>query len=363
MEVLVAAWVGSTNLGDELVFAGLRRRLAALGANVTAVSVDPAATRDVHGVAAVDHRDLPGLVRATRAADAVVLGGGGLVQDFTSALNVPYHLSRLLPARLAGTPLGVVGIGAGPLQGRLGRGLAGAALRAARVCTTRDAASAELFRRLGIAPVEVAADLALSLPVPEMTVEDRLVVCLRPWRGRRSRVPVALRRGGDDDIAPWFVANTAAALDAAAGATGLSVRLVAFQGDRDGPLHDRVAERMSAPVTTVRPSVGDVVGEVARGRVVVAMRYHALVSAVLGGRPAVSLGYDPKVDALAADVGRGVVELGCDRPAVADLAGAVEELATRDDASAGGAVADARGRLGDREQRNGAALERLLAGP
>ena len=362
MEVLVAAWVGSTNLGDELVFAGLRRRLAGLGANVTAVSVDPAGTRDVHGVAAVDHRDLPGLVRATRSADAVVLGGGGLVQDFTSPLNLPYHLSRLLPARLARTPLGVVGIGAGPLQGRLGRGLAGAALGVARVCTTRDVASAELLRELGVGPVEVAADLAMSLPVPEVAVEDRLVVCLRPWRGRRGRLPVAMRRGAGDDNALWFVAEAAAALDSAATTTGLEVRLVAFQSDRDGPLHDRVAERMSAPVTTVRPGLDDVVGEVARGRVVVAMRYHALVSAVLGGRPAVSLGYDPKVDALAADVGTGVMALGCDRPALADLAGAVGELAARDDSGADGAVADARDRLRAREQRNGAALERLLAG-
>lgn len=356
----MAAWVGSTNLGDELVFCGLCRRLADLGAGVTAVSVDPAATRAAHGVAAVDHRDVAGLVRATRQADAVVLGGGGLLQDHTSALNLPYHLSRILPARLAGTPLGVVGIGAGPLGGRLGRRMAGAALAGARVVTARDAASAELLRELGVAPVEVSADLALSLPVPEVAVGDHLVVCLRPWTGRRGRLPVALRRPGDD-VAPWFVAEMAAALDDAAAATGLAVRFVAFQGDRDGPLHDRVAERLSAPVTAVRPGVHDVVGEVARGRVVVAMRYHALACAVLGGRPAVSLGYDPKVTSLAADVGPGVLPLAFDRAARRALAPAVERLAGTEDGEGHRGVVDARARLRRREQANGAALERLLA--
>ena len=358
----MAAWVGSTNLGDELVFRGLCGRLRALGAGVTAVSVAPAATRAVHGVAAVDHRDAAGLVRATRGADAVVLGGGGLLQDHTSALNLPYHLARLLPARLATTPLGVVGIGAGPLEGRLGRIVAGKALAGARVVTTRDAASAALLRELGVDTVEVTADLALSLPVPDVTVDDRLVVCLRPWTGRRRRLPVSLRRPADD-VAPWFVAEMAAALDAAAGTTGLAVRFVAFQADRDGPLHDRVAERLSVPATTVRPGVGDVVGEVARGRVVVAMRYHALVSSVLGGRPALSLGYDPKVDALAGDVGPGVISLPFGRSAVAGLRAGVEQLATRGSQPAERAVVDARGRLQEREGRNGAALERLLARP
>lgn len=359
MEVLVAAWVGSTNLGDELVFRGLCRRLATLGTGVTAVSLAPVATRAAHGVAAIDHRDVAGLVRATRRADAVVLGGGGLVQDSTSAFNLPYHLSRLVPARLGATPLAVVGIGAGPLRGRLGRGLAGAALGAARVATTRDLASAELLRGLGVSPVEVSADLALSLPVPEVAVEDRLVACLRPWTERRGGLPVALRRPGDD-VAPWFVAAMAEALDAAARATGLAVRLVAFQADRDGPLHDRVAERLSVPVTTVRPGLDDVVGEVARGRVVVAMRYHALVSAVLGGRPALALSYDPKVGSLATDVGPAVMATGCDRAAAGGLAPAVVELVTGTHAVED-AVGQARDRLRLREQANGVALERLLA--
>jgi polysaccharide pyruvyl transferase WcaK-like protein len=122
-----------------------------------------------------------------------------------------------------------------------------------------------------------------------------------------------------------------------------------------------VAERLSVPVTTMRPGVEDVVDEVARGRVVVAMRYHALVSAVLGGRPAVSLGYDPKVDSLAADVGPGVVARGCDRSSVDGVAAAIVELATNHHAGAEAGVVDARARLRRREHGNGAALERLLS--
>lgn len=359
MEVLVSAWVGSSNLGDELVFAGLRHRLVALGAAVTAVSVSASATRSAHGVAAIDHRNVLGLLRASRRVDAVIFGGGGLVQNQTSDLNLAYHLGRLVPARLARTPLGVVGIGAGPLHGRLARGLPKAVLRRAQVCTARDPASAALLRGIGLSSVEVAADLALSLPLPEVGVEDRLVVCLRPWSVRRGRLPVAQGRAGE--VAPWFVEEAAGALDDAAAATGLAVRFVALQADRDGPLHDQVAERMSSPVTTVCPGLDDVVAEVARGTVVVAMRYHALVAAVLGARPAVTLGYDPKVDWLAADIGAGVMARRADQEGVGGLADAVEALAGSRREKAATAMVEARAHLRKREQRNGAALERLLS--
>ncbi len=356
MKVLVAAWVGSTNLGDELVFAGLRRQLAALGAEVGVISVSPEATAGVYGVEAVGHRDVAAQARALREADALVLGGGGLVQDHTSVWNLPYHLSRVWGARLAGRPVGVVGIGAGPLVGRLGRPLARASLASVVVCTARDAVSAELLQSLGVGPVRVAADLALSLPVPEVSVEDRLVVALRPWTGRRGILPAGMGRTGRS-VDDWFVPEMARALDQAAGASGLEVRFVAFQADRDGTVHERVAEAMSTTATTVCPGVDEVVDEVARGRVVVAMRYHALVAAVLGARPAVALGYDLKVASLAADAGAEVLSLPWSRSVVADLPGAVME-ATRGD---GRGVAEARERLKVREQANGAALEHLLA--
>src|SRR5688572_2849834 len=123
MRVLVAAWVGSTNLGDELIFAALVRKLRARGVDVTAVSVDPAATTAAHGVAAVAHSDLNGLWRALSECDAVVFGGGGLLQDETSPFNLPYHLSRLWLARLRSRRAVAVGVGAGRLDTAVGRRL------------------------------------------------------------------------------------------------------------------------------------------------------------------------------------------------------------------------------------------------
>lgn len=350
--VLVAAWVGSTNLGDELVFAGLRAKLADRGASVAVVSVDPAATARTHGVAAIDHRDVAGLVTAVGQADAVVLGGGGLLQDETSPLNLPYHLSRVTVARRRHTPFAAVGIGAGRLDTRLGRRLVRRGLRGAVALTVRDADSARLLDEVGVRGVHLAADLAVGLPVPAVAPADRIVVCLRPWSAGRKRLPAGWRGDATPDR---MVAAVSTALDESAEALGLPVRFVALQRDRDDALHRRVADRMRATTTVVAPGMDGVLGEIAASRFVVAMRYHGGIGAALAGRPCVLIGYSPKVDALADEFGAGGALLAWTPGDVAGLPKALETVSGHDDA-----VTAARERLRQRDRANGDALDRLL---
>ncbi len=86
---VVAAWVGSTNLGDELVFSVLRRLLADRGVEAAVPSLDPVGTAAAHQVEAFGHLDPRGLRRHLQSADARVFGGGGLLQNETSIWNLP----------------------------------------------------------------------------------------------------------------------------------------------------------------------------------------------------------------------------------------------------------------------------------
>jgi polysaccharide pyruvyl transferase CsaB len=345
MRVLVAGWIGSTNLGDELVFAGLRAKLAARGAEVVAVSEDPAGTARAHRVAAVAGRNPAAVLAAAGRADALVLGGGGLLQDETSVLNLPYHLARVWAARARRTPFAAVGVGAGRLDTAVGRRLVTRSLRGARLrgVSVRDAGSAALLARLGVPDVVTAADLALGLPPPDEAPEDAVSVCLRP-AVRSTALPDPL------------VVALAQALDQLA-ADGLAVRFVAFQADRDDAVHRQVAARMRAPAELCTPGLDEILREVARGRAVVAMRYHAGVAAVLAGRPAVLIDYSPKVGSLAVELGPGGCRLGLDPADLASVPVAVGAVLGHP-----GAVAEARDRLRERERGNDLVLDRLLGG-
>lgn len=334
--VAVAAWIGSANAGDELVHAGLLRHLDAL--SVTAVvERRPALLADV----------------VAKRADALVLGGGGLLQDETSAFNLPYHLG---PVALARVPTAGVGLGAGRLSTGFGRRFTAAVLRRPVVVgiAVRDTASADLLAGLGVPRPVVAADLACNLPRPQVEVDDVLVASLRPWGGRRHRLPVAARRRSATAVDPDHASRAAAALDAAAERTGLAVRLVALEPPKDSPLLHAVAERLRAPAEVVEPAPLDVPAAVARGRVVVAMRYHAGVAAALGRRPAVLLGYSPKVGGLGDDLDARTLPWDLRDPGL--LAAAVVDALGRP----ADAVEERAAALQAREHRNRDVLEQLL---
>ena len=320
--VTISGWTGSSNLGDELVHRALVGILHDLGAQVTTLSVDPAGTRADHGVEAVPLR--PAAVwRQASATDLGILGGGGLVQDESSLLNLPYHLSRPATWSARGVPWVGIGLGAGPLHTRASRALAAAVLRRADAITVRDADSARALRSLGLTPVE-GADLTFNLRSRVVDLEDVTTVSLRGWTGRR-RLPAGPERLRA--TSPGFDRAVAAALDRLAEQTGRTTRFVALDGADDDAVHARVAALMATPSERRVPTVDDVVAEVGRGTVVVAMRYHALVAATLSLRPAVALTYSSKVASLAADLGPAGASLGLDPAGLAGLPAAATRVA------------------------------------
>ena len=374
--VLVCAWAGSTNLGDELVLAGVLVRLRGAGAVPVVLSRDPAATTRDHAVQAVARRDLLG---AVRSCDAVVLGGGGLLQDVTSSWNLPYHLAPVAAALAAGLPVVGLGLGAGPLRTRGGRAQVGGLLPRLREVAVRDAGSAEVLRGLGV-PTSVTADAAWAgLPardLPGQATHDVVAVCprrvahphglarLAPVGVRRRLRRVRVQRGhgaagrGEDE--EQRLSRSAGALADLVAATGLRLRLVALDTAADGPECDALADRLpgSVEAEVVRPSrttVRDVVGG---ARLVVATRLHGAVLGLADGRPVVALTYDPKVAQLAAG-SRGVGHVPWRPDGGTDLAGAATSLLSSGDSSDAAALAGDRAREGER--RHGGVLARLLA--
>ena len=354
MRVLVSAWIGSTNLGDELVFRALVNRLHERGVRPTAISIDPNGTRREHGVDAVHHTNVPEIWRELRRADRLVFGGGGLLQDETGYWNLPYQLSRVIMARIARTPFGVYGIGAGAIRTASGKFLVRHSLRSVVATSVRDAESARVLQALGVPGPTIAADPAFSLPSPSAPATDRLVICLRPPLRETRLLPasIAARSGVGSD---WAMAM-ARALDSAVEATGLQPHFVALQTDRDHQLHQSVASHMRAAATFVQPTIDTVFDEVATGRAVFAMRFHGGVAAAVAQRPVVLLPYSPKVRQLAVDLAAGVETIPMD-PASWNLIPAALQAAMRDPAPLERRLA----RLRAREQANTVVLDRLLS--
>ena len=355
--VTVSAWIGSANAGDELVHAGLRTILDGLGVtDVHALSIAGAATAARHGGSAGGRMMATAGYVAGRRRSPLVLGGGGILQDETSVANLPYHLAPVLAARRRGVPVAGVGLGAGPVSSATGRALIRGVLGGLEL-VVRDRPSAAVLQVAGLQLPVVACDLALHLPDPAPIVDHVVAVSLRPWSASRHRLPVSLRRTSTarQDAS---AARLASAVDAVAGVLGLPVRFVAFDRDKDPALHRAVADRLSSEVVeALEPDPAGALAAVARATAVIAMRYHAGVAALLGRRPAVLLGYGSKVEALAADVGPGVVAVPWDVSSPGIVAAAARRAV---DGATAGVLDGAVRRLRDRGAGNIAALERLF---
>ena len=374
IRIAVAGWFGSDNLGDEMILRSLVLGLRARGAEPVAVSIDPDGTGRDHGIEALRHRSPAhslALARSLRDIDGLIVAGG-IVQAETSPWNLPFHASRLLAARSTGERSAAVGLGAGRVRGWFGPALARAALGKLGAIVVRDHDSARLLARWGLPDAAVGADPALSLDAPPPSAPgDTMAVILRPPNRRGAGTAGAkarrwARTGAkghrfhlwpSSSASPRWADGIARSLDAAASTAGLAVRMVSFQPSRDGPLHQAVAERLQTSAELVTPALDSVLAEVARSRLVVTMRYHGAVAALLGDRPAVVIDYSPKMSALASEGSGWAPLVTPDELKPGRLVAAVSAAL-----SDPGRIAAARAELTARLAINHAAMDRLLDG-
>jgi len=151
--VLIAGYYGWRNTGDEAILAalveGLRARRPGLG--VAVVSGNPEETRRSLDVDAVHWLNMHDLIAAASACDLIVLGGGGLFQDYwgvdtaTTLTQEHWGLSFFaafpLLASLLGKPMIVCAAGVGPLRTGQGRQYTRLIFQQAQAATVRDRAA------------------------------------------------------------------------------------------------------------------------------------------------------------------------------------------------------------------------------
>ena len=235
--------------------------------------------------------------------DRVVLGGGGILKD--EGLRLPLELLiTAVTARIAGRPVALLAVGAGPFYTRFGRWMIRAIARLATVRTVRDLASARALAALGVSHVEVVADPVFS-QAPSVEARDgglgldpdafpTILVSVRPWFHKDAS-------GGEGR---WnrLVSDLAAALDEAVRG-GRRIRFVGLYWPRDRLAAEQVRAAMShaegAIIDDEPATWPSLTAAVADAGIVVAMRYHALAAAVMSRRPTIALPYEPKVASLA----------------------------------------------------------------
>lgn len=309
--ILIAGYYGFENAGDEAILGVLLADLRAEYPEtpITVVTGRPQRVQSDHAVETLDQTDLDGIIEAAAGAKLMVLGGGGLLQDYGGAGpdglllpnpdSISYYAGFAILGGLVGTPVIIYAIGAGPLDTAGGRALTALACRAADRVTVRDAASKDLLASIGVEPdrLQVTAD-------PVFLVEPSSVPQAEP--SERLRIGVSVRPWGTGEWMPAL----AGALDMLAEKADADIRFIPFQtSDRDhendvstaGVVAGRMTHRseiVEAPI-----SIQELMSTVGECDLLIGMRYHSVILAALTATPVVALAYDPKVSHLMSEMG------------------------------------------------------------
>lgn len=303
--IAVLGWIGSSNLGDELIAERVVHMIDEAGGEPSLVTIGDGGHADpVHRIRHESAVDTFGLLRELRRHDGVLFGGGGLIQDETGPLNLPFHLTRLGAARLLRRPWAAIGLGVGDVRRPFGRLLVRTVARHPVAGSVRDENAGDRFVALTGLRLDLGIDPVLAQPTRHVVASNHLVVSLRPLNSPSQR-----RLAEQPGPAPSQIRSWATAIDDIATSAGLDVRFVTWDSDHDHSIHEAVAAAMRVPTEIVRPRTADVIDLMGSGQLVISMRYHGAVAAVLTRRRALLLDYSPKMASFAADVGDGVASI------------------------------------------------------
>lgn len=324
--VLIGGYYGHGNAGDEALLAAILRELHALRPDlqITVASGHPDRTRAEHGVGAIAAADLPALVKAVRECDLVLVGGGGLFQDYWEVPAETFLTSRqgglysylVYPvlAALLGRPSMIYAVGVGPLHTEEGKRLTRVAFELSNPTTVRDARSLALLEEIGVTGAVLTADPALLLdPAPSAEIAALLGEL---GIGIGEAVTGVALRHWDFGVEPArWEAEVAQGLDLhLAESDSGRLLFLPFQSEEgvsryedDLAVARRVAGALREPARAVvadrplRPE--ELAGLLGHCRWVLAMRFHAALFALAAGVPVAALAYDPKVTALLEEAG------------------------------------------------------------
>lgn len=314
--VVLAGWYGAANLGDELILAVFVDWVREAGGTPVVISVNPHYTKSTLGTEAVGYDDLAAIVEAMADADLLVLGGGGLFQDYDvfdraslerfPARNVSQFAQFFYLARETGVPTAVLAQGVGPLRATDARAIAADVFGRADACSVRDAESGALLRQIGVRrPAVVAPDPAWRFPVGQpLAPSERF-----PALAGRHVVAMVLR--------DWPFDRSWEAPFVAAVAAGLAKRWALLWLDfsrvpdasatraRQGEIAHRLVPQLPGFAHAVWEGMraDEAARLIAGSDAMVAMRLHGALLGHLAGIPTAALEYDDKVRALGEGLG------------------------------------------------------------
>ncbi|MFC2028851.1 polysaccharide pyruvyl transferase family protein [Chloroflexota bacterium] len=331
---LIGGYYGAKNIGDEAILECMLKDIKSIDNDVKFIvaSWNPEETKRQYGIDSFFWSDFSELFDAVKRSDLVILGGGGLFQDYwgidpqtylrRSHRDITVYGGLPILSNLYNKPSMIYAVGIGPLMDDLAREHTRIAIENSQVVTVRDTQSLSLLEEIGYVAhpesnsiLQVVADPVFSLKtLPE---DDNLIDSfLNQNKIDRKRKLVGVNIRYWDFSGPYmaWMRSLAEGLKIfLSDHTDFDILFIPFQiNEHTKHTNDlEVIEKLSVLLNL--PSRVYQIKElkdphfiqaiIKHCEFLVGMRYHSLIMGLNTNTPIIGLPYDPKVTSLMIEAG------------------------------------------------------------
>ena len=293
----LSGYYGHKNSGDDALLSAIIKEIREKkeDARFVVLSANPAETKTVYGVDAVNRFNPFAVYSAIKKAKLFVNGGGSLIQDVTSSKSLYYYLTAIHTATKMKKKTMLYANGIGPVYKKKNKNYVKKVLNKVDYITLRDERSVEVLNLMGVdkPPIMVTSDPSVSITpngidrVKEIFENERIdlkpyfVISIREWKNKN------------------IASEVAKAADYISKKYGLTPVFIPMQNPHDTSISIDCIKQMSQKGYMIKGdySFTDVMTIASKATLVIGMRLHLLMYGANVAIPVIGLVYDPKITA------------------------------------------------------------------
>ena len=294
-QVLILGYYGFGNWGDEASLSTIINMIKKISANtkINVLSYNGKETYEDYGVNGISRNSFREIAKYIKKSDMIIFGGGTLLQDVTSSRSLYYYLFIVWLAKRYNKKTVFFSNGFGPIIKN--KAITAKIANMADDIIVRDKKSKDMMEALGInKKIYISTDVVFDLKKnSDIEKKNKIAVSLRPWKHSQGltqkiakAINVLIKRGYLIDF--------------------ISLQQVDEKVLRE--VYENLDDKSKVSLYRA-DSYKEVMDKIGEAKIMIGMRLHANIFALINDMPIIAIDYDPKIEALAQDFGQEIISL------------------------------------------------------
>lgn len=288
--IVLSGFYGFDNQGDEAILISIIQQLKKADFIPVVLSNNPEKTSRTYNVESYHRMKIKDVVKAIRSSDALISGGGSLLQDVTSVQNVFYYLGIIKIAQFFKKKTFVYAQGIGPIHNEFLYKPIYHVLKKCDYLSVRDTESLGFLNGIGLSNVELTCDPVLGIETEQIELNSKIRSFLN-----KKPVVFSIRYWKENRHLEEFSKTVKILLD-----RNIPVLFLPFHFPHDLECSDQVIKQFKNHellfVVRENLSVFETLEIIRSSNLIVGIRLHALIFASSQNTPFIGVSYDPKID-------------------------------------------------------------------